>query len=79
MSIVIYTACKSSVNVNHLHLHMQFFYNYTYLVVVYIIIFTLTRSQCKYFSHTLTQPYVNVLGGVSVSVNNRIICKVTLS
>jgi hypothetical protein len=41
--------------------------------------FTLTRGQCKYLSNTLTQqPYVNVLGCLSVNTKI-IICKVTLS
>ncbi len=58
--------------------HIQIFYTHTYHVVMYIYItFTLTRSQCKYFSNTLTRPCVNVLGHVSVIT--KIICKVTLS
>jgi hypothetical protein len=69
--------CKSSVSVNHLHLQVECFYKCTYLVTVYIFLFTLTRGQCKYLSNTLTQPSVNVLG--HVSVDTKIICKVTLS
>jgi hypothetical protein len=70
-------ACNSSVNVIHLHLQVQFSYNYNYPVTGYIYIFTLMRGQCKYLSNTLTQPPVNVLG--RVSVDTKIICKVTLS
>ncbi len=58
-------------------LHVQIFDTYTYPVAVYIYFFTLTHGQCKYLSHTLTQPSVNVLG--CLSVNTEIICKVTLS
>jgi hypothetical protein len=78
VSIAIHTVCKSNINVNHLHLQVQIFYTCTYPVAGYIyIIFTLTWGQCKYLSHTLTRPLVNVLG--CVSVNTKIICKVTLS
>jgi hypothetical protein len=71
----VYTACKSSVSVNHLQLHVKKIYAYTYPVAVYI--FTLTWGQCQYLSNTLARAHVNVLG--RVSVNTKIICKVTLS
>ncbi len=35
------------------------------------------RGKCKYLSKTLTQPRVNVLG--RVTVDTKMICKVTLS
>ncbi len=46
---------------------------------MYIHFFTLafTWGQYKYLSNTHTQPWINVLG--HVSVNTKIICKVTLS
>jgi hypothetical protein len=39
--------------------------------------FTLTQCQCQYLSNTHTWPRVNVLG--HVSVNTKMICKITLS
>jgi hypothetical protein len=49
----------------------------TLILLQCIYIFTLTRGQCKYLSNTLTQPLVIVLG--IISVNTKIVCKVTLS
>jgi hypothetical protein len=73
MSIIIYMVCKSNISVNHLHLPVHIFYTYTYLLQCVYIYFTLTQGQCKYLSNTFT--CVNVLG--CVSVNTKIICKVT--
>jgi hypothetical protein len=61
----IYMMCKSSLSVNHLHLHVQISYIHIYSVAVYI-----------FFLH-FHKVSVNVLG--CVSVNTKIVCKVTLS
>ncbi len=58
--------CKSNVSVNDLHLHVQIFYIDTYLVAMYIYIYTYIA-------------YANVLGHVSVCVNIKTICEVTMS
>ncbi len=74
MSIAVYTVCKS--NVNHWQLRIPFFH--TYPVAMYIYIYLHLHEAIVNLSQIhLTQPRVNVLR--HVSVNTKIICKVTLS
>jgi hypothetical protein len=75
MSVAVYMACKSSVNVNHLHSHVQIYHIYTYPVAVYIYFLYLHKISINIFQIHLHAP-LDVLG--HVSVNTKIICKVTL-
>jgi len=62
---------------------LQCIYIYIYICLfILFLFFTLTLftwGQCKYLPNKLTWPCVNVLGRVSVCINTKIICKVTLS
>jgi hypothetical protein len=69
--------CKSSVSVNHLHLHIQIFFTYSYLLLQCVYIYFLHLHKASVNICQIHFTYVNVLR--SVSVNTKIICKVTQS